>query len=261
MTSEYAAGDCVDHWRSSARIHCTRTGLPDRLRQDHGLVLGAGVAAVRPAVVARPADTHARRRGRSWCRASSRSRRAAPAGSDCACGRARCRRACTSADRHRRADRRVLHVRQLVGGRQRLGGRRERRADVALVRLALRDRRRLPVGVLADACVQLRVARQALPLGPLRVGRDLLAPPGWLPTPSARPRRRDCPSRRPARSETRVLSSWPADTSVEPSVFGCTTRACSMPGRRTSVDPGFLRGDLRRRDGVRERLADDRCTR
>src|SRR3954469_11494016 len=32
-----------------------------------------------------------------------------------------------------------------------------------------------------------------------------------------------------------VLSTCPADTSVDPSVFGCTTRACNMPGRRTSV--------------------------
>src|SRR5258708_29106168 len=32
-----------------------------------------------------------------------------------------------------------------------------------------------------------------------------------------------------------VLSSWPTDTRVEPSVFGCTTRPCNIPGRRTSV--------------------------
>ncbi len=31
------------------------------------------------------------------------------------------------------------------------------------------------------------------------------------------------------------MSSSPADTRVELSVFGCTTRACSMPGTRTSV--------------------------
>src|SRR5262245_61876358 len=33
----------------------------------------------------------------------------------------------------------------------------------------------------------------------------------------------------------RDLSRAPALTSVEPSVFGCTTRPCHMPGRRTSV--------------------------
>jgi hypothetical protein len=33
----------------------------------------------------------------------------------------------------------------------------------------------------------------------------------------------------------RDLSRGPAEMSLEPNVFGCTTRACSMPGRRTSV--------------------------
>src|SRR5579859_256800 len=33
----------------------------------------------------------------------------------------------------------------------------------------------------------------------------------------------------------RFLSSSPADASLEPSVFGCTMRACSMPGSRASV--------------------------
>src|SRR6202166_1648288 len=33
----------------------------------------------------------------------------------------------------------------------------------------------------------------------------------------------------------RVLSSSPTEISVEPSVLGCTTRPCSMFGRRTSV--------------------------
>src|SRR6185312_13661032 len=33
----------------------------------------------------------------------------------------------------------------------------------------------------------------------------------------------------------RVLSSEPTETSLEPRVLGCTVRACSMQGRRTSV--------------------------
>src|SRR5512140_1709898 len=32
-----------------------------------------------------------------------------------------------------------------------------------------------------------------------------------------------------------VLSRAPTDTSVEPRVFGCTMRACSISGSRTSV--------------------------
>ena len=38
----------------------------------------------------------------------------------------------------------------------------------------------------------------------------------------------------------RVLSSAPAEMSVDPSVLGCTTRPCSMFGRRTSVTHAAL---------------------
>src|SRR5439155_20650059 len=37
-----------------------------------------------------------------------------------------------------------------------------------------------------------------------------------------------------------VLSSLPAEISVEPSVLGCTTRPCSIPGERTSVTQSAL---------------------
>ena len=39
--SEARADDCVDHCTSSARIHCTRTGRPIRLREQHRLLFCA----------------------------------------------------------------------------------------------------------------------------------------------------------------------------------------------------------------------------
>ena len=81
---------------------------------------------------------------------------------------------------------------------------------------------------------QIRIAGQALPLSPFRLFGNLLA--AWIASHSVG---ETTPTRLPFTMTCEfgnfVLSTSPAETSVDPSVFGCTTRACSIPGSRTSV--------------------------
>ena len=78
------------------------------------------------------------------------------------------------ANGHGRPDRRVLHVRHLVGGGKLLLRGCKRGGRVALGRAALHHRRRFPVGLVPQALVELCAARQSLPIRPLGVAGDLL---------------------------------------------------------------------------------------
>ena len=106
--------------------------------------------------------------------------------------------------------------------------------DVALVLVALGDRRRFPVGLLTQPGMHLRVTGQALPVRPLCRFLELCAAviashSVGATTPTRLPLTMTCAFGYFA------LSSVPAATSVEPSVFGCTMRPWSMFGSRTSV--------------------------
>ena len=83
--------------------------------------------------------------------------------------------------------------------------------------------------------MELLVTGQPFPLGPLCVFRNPLRGLDCFPLSG-----RYHSNQIAFHDELRVrvnafLSSTPADTSVEPSVFGCTMRACIMPGSRTAV--------------------------
>ncbi len=153
-TSAKAAAPCVDHCISSARIHCTRTGLPRGLRQNHRLVFRAGVSAVGPSVMAwAGVGMHDHVVGCS----SKHQRDFSAKLLWILVVRVDVHRAIgfDVSNSHSRADRRVLHVGHLIGGGMLLACRRERRRHITFVYASVCDRSASPIGFLPKVFVEL----------------------------------------------------------------------------------------------------------
>ena len=169
------------------------------------------------------------------CRASAQFGREEPGDSGCAYRCAPCRPARTSATAMVGPMGACFMYGHLVGGGKFLMRRGERRAASPLFGFALfrpasisnppRSRR---------YSIELCVARQALPVRPPRVAGDLLCGLNRFPF-----RGRNDSHEIAFHDDLGVRKfcfvQLAGRTSVEPSVFGCTTRPCSIPGRRTSV--------------------------
>ena len=222
--SNSIAGPSGSHACSSSRLHCTRTGLPDGLRQQRRVardVVGAVVAVAPRAFGEDHANLlrrHREQRGDRRDELMSALRR-------------RIDRRVVAADvghGARRADRRVELERPAIRRAYRRVSRIGAQHGVArLADDALGRRQRLESG-------RTDRPRQAAPAS-RSTSRSTPSPRG-SPAPRARRRRRRTfPSaRRESRRGRRAADCSSSDTSVAPTRGGLTTRPCTIPGSRRS---------------------------
>ena len=158
---------------------------------------------------------------------------------------------------HGRANRGVLHVRQLIGGREFLVSGRERGDHVAFGFLTLLDRCGGPIGFFPEVLVESCIAGQAPPLGPLGAAGYLISCLDRFPL-------REC-----NHSDEIALHD---DSRVREFGFVQLTGRDEHRSERLRMHhprvqharqahirrPGFLCSHFRTDDGILEGLADDR---